>query len=673
MRITKTEAIGANYGGIARTIIKSSFSSTPYTALQYYRGSGALEDPWMSIQNHPTQIVYGENSYAIGANSLVPLDGGMGVWVRNSAETLALPSQTSYTVNFPESTLCDILVVGGGGGGGYSYVGGGGGGGGYVYLQNISVPSGNYTVNVGSGGTAGVNGASPAGWGGNGANSSIAGAINYIALGGGGGAGGSASGTITGIGNNGGSGGGGSYRNIGSVAAAGGTSTQFSTYGYGTGGSGNGYGSPWQQGGGGGGASGTTNGTSGTGNNGLANSITGSSITYAGGGGGGNDFATIYQGGSGGGGAGSNGSGTNIPPVAGTDGLGGGGGGARGGGTGNAAKGGSGIVIIRYKSTKTGNQTYKVGNYNGEFKVISSVSSQDTDYIRITTAGAITNPMGTASWNIGSDRRIKENIERASYDKCYENINKLELNRFNYVSGFNTVNPDKTQLGFIAQEVSELFPKSISSQEYYSNTLNIPDLLSIDITQINYSLYGAVKKLIEINIEKDIRIITLNSRIKILKTLLNITDDAYTSNIVLGDESGITITENLTSLTSNASNASNTSNVSNVSDVSNVSNVSNLVIDETTSNILADTIVIDETTSNILADTIVIDETTSNILADTIVIDTTTSNILADTIVIDETTSNIIADTIVIDATTSNIVADTIVIDETTSNIASNE
>ena len=473
-------------------------------------------------------------------------------------------TQTSYTVNFPESTLCDILVVGGGGGGGYSYVGGGGGGGGYVYLQNISVPSGNYTVNVGSGGTAGVNGASPAGWGGNGANSSITGAINYIALGGGAGAGGSASGVITGIGNNGGSGGGGSYRNIGSVAAAGGTSTQFSTYGYGTGGSGNGYGSPWQYGGGGGGASGTTNGTSATGNNGLANSITGVSVTYAGGGGAGTDLSTIPQGGAGGGGAGATGSGTIVPPVAGTDGLGGGGGGARGGGTGAAAKGGSGIVIIRYKSTKTGNQTYKVGNYNGEFKVISSVSSQDTDYIKITSAGAITNPMGTTSWNIGSDRRIKENIERASYDKCYDNINKLELNRFNYVSGFNTVNRDKTQLGFIAQEVADIFPKSISSQEYYSNTLNIPDLLSIDITQINYSLYGAVKKLIEINIEKDIRIITLNNRIKILKNLLNITYDAYTSNIVLSDESSITITENLASLTSNTS---------------------NLVIDATTSNI----------------------------------------------------------------------------------------
>jgi hypothetical protein len=176
------------------------------------------------------------------------------------------------------------------------------------------------------------------------------------------------------------------------------------------------------------------------------------------------------------------------------------------------------INLIR-GTTADANHDYKLGNYNGEFKIVSSVSSQDTDYIRITTAGAITNPTGTASWNTGSDRRIKENIERASYDKCYENINKLELNCFNYVEGFNTVNRDKTQLGFIAQEVSAIFPKSISTQEYYSDTLSIPDLLSIDISQINYALYGAVKKLIEKNDEDQERMNSFNNRINTISQL----------------------------------------------------------------------------------------------------------------------------------------------------------
>jgi hypothetical protein len=552
MRITKTAAIGATYEGANRSIISSSFSSTPYTALQYYR-AGNPEDPWMSIKDHGTggaaaQIVYGENSTIANTPLLIPVDGGMGVWVRNSAETLALPSQTSYTVNFPESTLCDILVVGGGGGGGLT-AGGGGGAGGVIYLSNQTIAVGNYNIIVGNGGSGSQNGF----------NSSFG---ANIAIGGGKGAD-----FNGGTGSSGGSGGGGSAVASASLAIAGNASGSSQSGQGNIGGVGKNS-DGFSAGGGGGGGAGTagssafTTGRGANGGIGLEYSITGTSTYYAGGGGGGSgsSFSIAGTGGLGGGGNGAiwANAGINASPNTG----GGGGGGSSTGGDGKiGGSGGSGIVIIRYKSTKTGNQTYKVGNYSGEFKVISSVSSQDTDYIKITSAGAITNPMGTASWNIGSDRRIKENIERASYDKCYENINKLELNRFNYVSGFNTVNPDKTQLGFIAQEVSDIFPKSISSQEYYSNTLNIPDLLSIDITQINYSLYGAVKKLIEINIEKDIRIITLNNRIKILKNLLNITDDAYTSNIVVGDESDITITENITSLTSNLVIDTTTSNI----------------------------------------------------------------------------------------------------------------
>jgi len=214
------------------------------------------------------------------------------------------------------------------------------------------------------------------------------------------------------------------------------------------------------------------------------------------------------------------------------------------------------INLIRGTVTDA-NHDYRVGNYNGEFKVISSVSSQDTDYIRITTAGAITNPMGTASWNTGSDRRIKENIERASYDKCYENINKLELNRFNYVSGFNTVNRDKTQLGFIAQEVNDIFPKAISSQEYYTNELCIPDLLSIDITQINYSLYGAVKKLIKINENYETKMETFDRRLKTIETALNIVTESVvlaepvTSNIIIEPATSNLIIETTEPITSN--------------------------------------------------------------------------------------------------------------------------
>jgi hypothetical protein len=248
------------------------------------------------------------------------------------------------------------------------------------------------------------------------------------------------------------------------------------------------------------------------------------------------------------------------------------------------------INLIRGTTTDT-NHDYKLGNYNGEFKVISSVSSQDTDYIRITTAGAITNPTGTASWNTGSDRRIKENIERASYDKCYENINKLELNRFNYVSGFNTVNRDKTQLGFIAQEVNDIFPKAISSQEYYTNELCIPDLLSIDITQINYSLYGAVKKLIKINENYETKMETFDRRLKTIETALNIVTEPITSNIIVESQEPTTsniIIDIIEPATSNIiveSQEPATSNITVESQEPATSNITVDIIEPATSNI----------------------------------------------------------------------------------------
>jgi hypothetical protein len=65
-------------------------------------------------------------------------------------------------------------------------------------------------------------------------------------------------------------------------------------------------------------------------------------------------------------------------------------------------------------------------------------------------------------------------------------------------------------------------------------------MLSIDVTQINYSLYGAVKKLIELYNNK-------LERLKKLKLILNI--DSDTSNIVID------------SLTSNIAINSDSSNI----------------------------------------------------------------------------------------------------------------
>ena len=460
--------------------------------------------------------------------------------------------QTQYTINVPTGGyICDILLVGGGGGGSV----GGGGGGGYRYLTNVSLNTGNYTVNVGNGGSGNNTGSTI---GIQGANSSfIGGTINYIAYGGGGGNGHGALAPAHTTGQ------------VGSYGGNGSDSTARQTY---TSLQGNRGGSSiaalYGSGGGGGGAGGVGSDSvyvaglnagsgansynkGGQGGDGKSNSITGTLVYYAGGGNAGTNTdsgtdTSTQNTPIGGGGLGSrapNGNGSN-----GIDGLGGGGGGGDYQRT-TAGNGGSGIVIIRYKKITSStidlirgvsgdvNTDYSITNYGGDFKIISSTSSVNTEYIRITSSGAsIYNPTGSPQWSTVSDRRIKENIEKASYDKCYDNINKLELYRFNYIKELKNINKDQKQLGYIAQEVQDIFPKAISMQEFNNNNLNIPNMLSIDITQINYSLYGTVKKLIEMYNNKKTRLERLEYILKNNSSnVINVINDTFSSNIDIQD------------------------------------------------------------------------------------------------------------------------------------------
>jgi len=234
----------------------------------------------------------------------------------------------------------EVLVVAGGGGGGYDQSGGGGAGG-LVYKSTHAVTSGNsYTVTVGKGGTGSV----AATTGTNGDNS----VFDTITALGGGKAGGRGTGSPA-AGTSGGSGGGaGNW----SGDQSGGSALQ------GPSGGGTGYGNAGGShsgdlatgsagGGGAGGVGGPNSGNQGgNGGVGLAFSITGTSIYYAGGGGGTSRLGTNPTGGNGGGGAG----GANDDGKAGgngTDGFGGGGGGGSGY-YGLGGRGGSGVVIIKY-------------------------------------------------------------------------------------------------------------------------------------------------------------------------------------------------------------------------------------------------------------------------------------------------------------------------------------
>ena len=102
--------------------------------------------------------------------------------------------------------------------------------------------------------------------------------------------------------------------------------------------------------------------------------------------------------------------------------------------------------------------------------------------------------VGGTTWTQISDRRMKESIVEADYTMCYEDIKAIPLRRFTYTSTFFETVPlrDRNVLGFIAQEVKELQPKSIVVSEAFG----VSDLNWLNIDQLNMSLYGAVKKLI---------------------------------------------------------------------------------------------------------------------------------------------------------------------------------
>ena len=238
----------------------------------------------------------------------------------------------------------EYLIIAGGGGGSARFAGGSGAGG---YLTgNTNIGVGNYTIDVGAGGSPAPNAPQSYGDGGVGGNSSAFGITTY-----GGGISGHA-GRPQGL--QGGSGGGSSKGSI-TGFIAGGVATPAGqghdggdalAGGYGGGGGGGGAGAQ-------GGNTGPNNTPGGAGGSGLSSNITGTP-TYRAGGGGGSAYYThpgAGPGGNGGGGRGAGGTG---------EGLGGGVSGDQhtgsGGGGGNyvtatsaGGAGGSGLVIVRYK------------------------------------------------------------------------------------------------------------------------------------------------------------------------------------------------------------------------------------------------------------------------------------------------------------------------------------
>lgn len=331
----------ATEGNIANTInaiVTGQWDNTaPITSLSFVMASSATFAPGSTI-----------SLYGIGGAGdpgiFTPKATGGTISLANGYWVHTFTASGTFTPTADLSNVEYLVIAGGGSGGGFDRGGGGGAGGyrssvvgessggGSSAETRLSLTNGtNYTVTVGAGGASvgsaalGING-----------NSSVFGTITST-----GGGGGGQINFNSGVGVSGGSGSGAGISPGGDQIRAGGNGT--ANQGFNGGSSFHNYVNFGNAGGGGGagsvGASVVNTSGIGHGGSGVSSSITGSSITRAGGGGGGG--ASTANGGSGGGGSAGTGAGSD-----GTLNTGGGGGG--GGFSGNSGAGGSGIVIVRY-------------------------------------------------------------------------------------------------------------------------------------------------------------------------------------------------------------------------------------------------------------------------------------------------------------------------------------
>ena len=360
---TVSFAFGKETAGDYETVTNALLSGDSLSILRTGLEQGASYEWKIRVENAAGKVAETNGSFTVPTADEGPGTGGTLTDLGNGEYVHVFTSETGGEFTFEAPSVpvfAEVLAVGGGGAGGV--IGGGGGAGGFGLASNV-VLSGSYRVTVGAGGAWPVLDSMSYPRSGphyDGKDTMLVGEDGTIPVFAHGGGGGGSASTAAAKGNDGGSGGGASGEEI----ATGGNSLDDQ------GNPGGGFASAMPGASAGGGGAGEPGGLlvnkkSGSGGAGLPCSITGTNVWYAGGGGGGvaSDWWYGYQPGEGGKGGGGKG-GAHLsneertfgePGENGTNGLGGGGGGSsgnRGDQCGcRPGNGGSGILVLRYKTT----------------------------------------------------------------------------------------------------------------------------------------------------------------------------------------------------------------------------------------------------------------------------------------------------------------------------------
>ncbi len=164
------------------------------------------------------------------------------------------------------------------------------------------------------------------------------------------------------------------------------------------------------------------------------------------------------------------------------------------------------IYLDSYSATSNLNiddKTLFINSVNNRVGILTSTPAYELEVNG--TAGKT----GGGTWTAPSDMRIKKNIENANLDICVQNIESLKLKYFKWsnISGYDK---DIHSLGWIAQEVKNIYPNSISIVEKYG----FSDFHNIDVDLIWKCMYGSIKKLINDKEDLEDRTVYIQNKLK---------------------------------------------------------------------------------------------------------------------------------------------------------------
>ena len=96
------------------------------------------------------------------------------------------------------------------------------------------------------------------------------------------------------------------------------------------------------------------------------------------------------------------------------------------------------------------------------------IGKVDPNYLIELASDSAGKPGAGGLWTVVSDARIKQDIELADLDICYETIKNIPLKRFAWADGVYSEEQvsDRHNLGWIAQDVQKYFSKAVSVKPF---------------------------------------------------------------------------------------------------------------------------------------------------------------------------------------------------------------